>query len=196
MNRLITLLLSICLLSACANMTFKGMYEMATFDLFALEPAQLSIAVRTDKALEIEQGNVVINLSFVSDDETLYIQEKLLPSVTQTRAISGALANGLEPHEQITLFNLTAEDANTMKESLMQAKDYKDNGRKGTGAFGISIENVCFEEERLLDADIDILVQKSTADDFFMFLENLNLRELTNTKSENKEAMDKLFCNP
>lgn len=177
-------------------MTFKGIYEMVTFDLFALKPAQLSIAVRTDKALKIEQGNVVINLSFISDDETLYIQEKLLPSVTQTRAISGALANGLEPHEQITLFNLTAEDANTMKKSLMQAKDYKDNGRKGTGSFGISIENVCFEEERLLDADIDILIQKSTIDDFFMFLENLNLRELTNTKPENKEAMDKLFCNP
>ena len=181
-------------LSACANMTFKGMYEMATFDLFELDPSQLKIAIRTDKQLHIKQGNVVINLSFISDDETLYIDEKLLPEVRQKMPISGELSDGIKSNEQVTIFNLASKDAAIMRDAILQAKEYKESGRTGVGSFGISIEDVCFNEESLINADIDILVQKSVDDDYFMFLENLNLKQLTKTDPSNKEAMESLFC--
>ncbi|QOL26938.1 hypothetical protein LP316_06510 [Thalassotalea sp. LPB0316] len=182
------------LLTACANITFKGMYEMATLDIFALDPAQLNIAVRTDKAINLEQGNVVVELSVVSIDETLFIEEKLFAQVSQAKAISGALASGLKSNEAITIFNLSPEDATVMKQALTQAKTYKDNGKKGKGSLAIKLDNVCFERQYLAQAEIDILLQLEKQNDYFMFLENLNLTELANDDPNNQVALDEITC--
>jgi hypothetical protein len=64
----------------------------------------------------------------------------------------------------------------------------RENDVKGSGRFGIRLDGVCFNREMPAgEVLIDIFLQTSEEDGFFVFVKNMDLRKRTNQQGSSLE---------
>jgi len=184
---LLLLSLLVLLFSGCTSLTFTGIYHLVQIEPFNTEPEQLKVAVRTHRYIKINNGDVVINLSYRADDLSLNIEEKYLVNVVNANSLDYTdenLVDGKADNESITIMALSQDDAKSLLKAQQQLRDYQATGKKGNGSIRVSIENLCYTHLLTQEAtEIDMFLHTNKDVGYFLFLEDLNLAEQEITSS-------------
>jgi hypothetical protein len=179
-------------LTGCMSMPIMTMYKLSQLSPLDIQPSNIRVALRTDKAITIEDGATEINMSYYSEgghtlapvsmEHSFYIRT----TPQQASPLSDILLDGMEDNEQITLLSLSDEQAQKMADILAIAKKYKANDIKGKGEFSIHIQEACFGNISQFDSlALDIFLQTDAADGYMMFLENIDIIEQAEANSMN-----------
>jgi hypothetical protein len=202
-NRILLISALTLFLGACMSMPFKTMYKMSQFSPLEIEPHELSVAIRTNEAINIQNGAVQVSMNVKSEglqtptenpsaddsefgplDISLKMNVLLLPATKI--ALAPILLDGIEDNERVTILSLSEEDANEMAETLALIRKYKAKGLKPSGGFGISTQAQCFGDfSAFEELEVDIFLQVDKKEGYMMFLEDVDIIEEANDRDVN-----------
>ncbi|MDO6692457.1 hypothetical protein Q4574_04130 [Aliiglaciecola sp. 3_MG-2023] len=174
-------------LTGCMSMPISTMYKMSQFSPFDMEPKDIRIALRTNQSIEVKSGAAQIFMSYSSDGNerlpAFYEEHKFNVQVQkiQNAEIPEILLDDLEDNEAVTILKLSDSDAQTMKNLLAKAKEYKAQEARGKGEFAISTENNCFGNlNNFTSLEVDVFLQAVKEDGYMLFLEDIDVIEEAN----------------
>jgi hypothetical protein len=170
------LLIAILFLTGCSSMPVTTMYKLSRLEPLEADPAQIRVAVRADERIGIREGGVHIDLTFDADDGSLQVDETYIVEIIRDPVITPELFRDMAPGTSITVLQLSESDARRMRE--VQSLLARNKEHKGRASLGVGLSGICFhgpvpENEILLD----IYMQTSNDDEFFVFTRSLDLRE-------------------
>ena len=177
------------LISACTSMSFKAMYEMATFDPLSIQPDELVLALRANESVIITKGSVEIKLAYsvpaygeyaaVDRKHTFLVDVDRIAQTKKTEAsdlLPEILLDGIEVNEQVTILRLNQQDAKEMMETQKLIKRYRDLDVKGKGMFSFSLNQSCIINSENLDSlFVDLFLKTSNEESFFVFFDDLDV---------------------
>ncbi len=176
-------------LTGCMSMPLSTMVKMASFTPYDIDAQAMRIAVRTDRAVNIEQGAVTMSMSYETQGNADFepVSMKYKFEVVKQPDIKldyePILRDGIESNERLSIFRLSDEDAQKLSQLLDTAKRYKDADIKGTGSFSIGVTSECFgniqDKEELL---VDLFLKTSQQEGYFLFLEDIDVIEEANSR--------------
>lgn len=186
------------LIGGCMSMPISTMYKMSQFSLADMKPAAMRVAIRTNEAIEVKNGAAKVNMSYVSEGsdtmEPVNIDYKInVIALHDIKAdFAPILLDGIEDRERVTILKLSNEDAKNMQDLLDLAKKYKANDVKGTGSFGISLDNNCFGNlDKFSELEVDLFLQTDESEGFMMFLEDIDIIEQAADNNINLKQVNK-----
>lgn len=190
-------LLVCCLLTnlvACSSMSFIGMYKMSQMDPMTMDPAQISVAIKTDQAVEVKKGAATITFRYQSEDQSkdqsINIDKVFEVVVDNQNKAAYELFGKLKPTEVVTSLSLTAEDAQLFRGFQQQIAAHKANGGKGTGSFGLGLTDFCLPEPMpKRDLLVDVYLQTDRQDGFFKFLSDVDIKEQAKALEEKGNSL-------
>lgn len=193
----VTLWLAV-MLSGCMSMPVGTMLKMSQFSPMDIEPAGLRLAIRTDQAIKIEQGAVYVKFGFetegtdklppVSRNHQFNVQ--VLPDLKA--GYSALLFDDIESNETVTVLKLSDQDARIMQQAQSLIKQYKDADADVKGHFSLGMQNKCFGNvESFETLDVDLFLRTSMQDDYFLFLENVDIIEQAKEHNVNLQQVNK-----
>lgn len=154
------------------------------------DPAQIKVAVRADKVIGIGKGDAKIEFKFEAEDGSLNIDEIYLIEVVRNPALHGELYADKKPGESITVLGLTTNDAQRMRELQLTMAPYRNGDAKGSGSLRINLNGICLHNEvPPSEALLDIFLQTSEQDGFFVFAKNLDMREILEEEGRNFDEL-------
>ena len=166
-------------LAGCTSMPLTTMYKLSRIDPMDADPAQIKVAVRADEAIGIGKGDAKIEFKFEAEDGSLNIDEIYLIEVVRNPVMHGELFAAKKPGESITVMGLTAGDARRMRQSQLAVAPYRDGDVKGSGSLRINLSGMCLHKEMPSgEVLLDIFLQTSEQDGFFVFARNLDMQEI------------------
>jgi hypothetical protein len=172
-------------LSGCTSMPLTTMYKLHRMDPMDADPAQIKVAIRADERIGIRKGGAKIELKFDAEDGTLNIDETFIIEIIRNPSISAELVEDKNPGESVTVLRLTESDAQRLKLLQSSLAPYREEGRKGSASLGVRLNGVCLHSRMPAgQVLVDIFLQTSDYDGFFVFARNLDLRK----KSEQGDA--------
>lgn len=155
-----------------------SMYKLSQMNPMEANPLNIRIALRTLDQLELKKGDVTLDLSYLSEDGKIDMQEKLTVEVGGNDIATKELFDGMENDESITIMHLSEEDAMKMRRFQNHVRNSKSNGEEGKGSLGVSITGNCLKTpisgDELL---VDIFIQLDPTESYFAILNNLDLLE-------------------
>lgn len=159
-------------------MPLMGMYKLSQLDPMEADPRNIRIAVRTINALQLQKGDVTLDIGFVSEDGQTNLQERLIVEISQNDFPTKELIQDKKPNETVTIMNLTEQDALKMREFQKLVHNAKANDSEGSGRLGVGISASCLKEaisdQELL---VDVFLQVEPNDSYFLILNDLDLLE-------------------
>ncbi len=168
----------ISMLSGCASMPLPSMYKLYRLSPMEADPAQIKIAIRAHQAIGIPHGAARMEVKYENHDKSKIIEDIYFIEITQNAAVPAELKDDKAADEAITILQLTEQDAESMRKIQAQVKADKKAGIKGMGSFGLGLHGTCLQgtlpEGSLY---VDIFMQTSDEDSYFIFTENLDIRE-------------------
>ncbi|QIZ75682.1 hypothetical protein [Ferrimonas lipolytica] len=176
------------LLSGCTSMPITTMYKLVTLEPLELDPGQLQVAVRTDNNVVIGDNGVMMHWGYVSEDNSLTLDENYPVIVDRGTRPSSVLLDGIGNSEQLVIFSLRPEDTKSMRLFQSQVLAHQQQGGEGSGSFGLKFEQFCFIETPLAPIDTDMFLQTDSDEGFFVFVEDIDLLEPDCDRCEIKEV--------
>ena len=209
-NRILLVSALTLILSACMSMPFKTMYKMSQFSPLEIKPHELSVAIRTNEAINIQNGAVQVSMNVKSEglqtseenpnsnsnefgplDINLKMNVMLSPAIQLY--LAPILLDGIEDNERVTILSLSEKDAQEMADTLDLIRKYKAKGLKPQGGFGISTQAQCFGDFSVFEElDVDIFIQVEKQEGYMMFLEDIDIIE--EAKDRNVELLTSNKC--
>ena len=172
-------------LTGCMGMPLTTMYKLNRLDPMEADPAQIKVAIRADDRIGIRKGGANIEVKFDSEDGSLNIDETFVIEIIRNPIMSIELMKDKSLGESVTVLQLTKSDAQRLKVLQSSLEPYREGERKGTGSFGVSLTGVClYSPIPAGEVLVDIFLQTSDYDGFFVFVRNLDLRK----KSDQEDA--------
>lgn len=172
-------------------MSLTGMYKLSQLDPLTADPAQIKVAIKTDKAILIKDGAVEIKLGYQSDDDTIDIDDAYKVHIDHRSPLAHSLFDQINTNENITVLSLTEVDAKQFRQNQQIISAHKAQDKEGKGFFSLSLNNLCLPTPlptRQLTADV--YMQTQVADGFFKFLSDVDLKEqLEDIKPEELEKL-------
>jgi len=181
------------LLAGCMSMPLTTMYKLSNLDPMAADPAQIKIAIRADDRIGIPEGGVNIKAKFDADDGNLNFDETFVVEIIRNPIMSIDLVKDTRPGETVTVLQLTEHDAQRFRVLQLSLAPYVEGERKGTGSFGIDISGVCLHNPMPAeDILLDIFLQTSNDDGYYVFLRDLDLGDLSD--DEDADSVEWPIC--
>ena len=87
----------------------RTLYELSRFDPLNADPADIAVAVKTDRKLHLRQGDVVLRLALDSDDKSRAFDERFVLSITRDTGTAN-LAGSLKETEHVLSAAVAAGD--------------------------------------------------------------------------------------
>lgn len=166
------------ILTGCAGMPLTTMYKLHRLDPMEADPAQLKVAIRADERIGIREGGATIEVKFNSEDGTVNIDDTFIIEVIRNPIINAGLLGNNRPGESVTVLQLTETDAQRFRLLQSSLEKYQQQKRKGSGSFGVGISGICFVRPMPgNDVVVDIFLQTSADDGFYVLVNKMNLRE-------------------
>ncbi len=170
------LLILTCILAGCSSIPLMSMVKLSQFDPLTADPNLIRIAIRTTKVVDLQKGDVKMNLGYVADDNSLVIDDLYLVEVRHNSILSKTLIDGLEEHEAVTVMHLSSSDAKQMRQTQKLIAQRKADDLEGSGSFGVSINSSCLHSDLPQDEMlVDIFLQTDPNEDYFAISEDLDL---------------------
>lgn len=165
------------LLTGCANIPLTSMYKLSQLSPLEADPGQINVVIRTNEAIRLSKGDARIFLGYQADDQSLIIEDEYLIEINMDNTASAELMDDMRRGEALTFMQLSSSDAEQMRASQALIKQHKASGKDGQGSFSISIHSSCLQKPLPKGAVmLDIFMQTSEQDAFFVFNQDLDLR--------------------
>ena len=172
------LFLAAVFLSACTSVPLTTLYKLHKIDPMEADPAQIKVAIRADDRIGIREGGAKIEVKFEAEDGSLNIDETYLVEIIRNPDMSAELLAGINPGESVTVLGLTQSDIQRMRAVQSSVAAISKDDPEGSGSLGVFLDGVCLQskmpEGTVL---IDIFLQTSDQDGFFVLSRNLDLRK-------------------
>lgn len=190
-------------LGACMSMPISTMYKMSQFSPIDMKPSEMHVAIRTNEAIDVQNGAVNISMGVKSDglnDDGEQVQPaiaenhdfkvQVLPGMKM--ALAPILLDGIEENERITILKLSAEDAQVMADTLALARKYKASKAKVNGSFSIGTESACFSNiSQFEELEVDVFLQTDQEEGYMLFIEDIDIIEEAQDRNLSFEASNK-----
>lgn len=171
------ILLSFALIS-CSSISLVGMYKLSKVDPLSADPAQIKVAIKTDKVIKVNDGAVKIKFGYQSDDGTIDINDEFDVNIDYQSAIAQSLFTDIATNEYVTVLSLNESDAKKFRQNQFLISKHKTEDKKGQGYFSLGLDNFCLPNplpERELT--VDVFLQTERQDGFFKFLSDVDLKD-------------------
>lgn len=171
---------AIMLLTACSSMPLSTMFKMIRLNPLDIDPRELVVAVHVPQGMKVRDGDIVIDFKFDTGQPTNSFNHQFLVAVNADYQIPQALTEDLSPNEHITVLQLSKQDAETMYQAQQTVKAYRENNDDGVGSFGLKLNSACRDKNfSINDSNLDLFVKLKDDEEFFVFIEDLNLADMT-----------------
>lgn len=186
------------LLSGCMSMPIGTMLKMSQFSPMDIEPQGLRLAIRTDQAIKIEKGAVTVKFGFESaGTETLpsvsrnhEFKVQVLPDLKA--GFSPILFEDIGKNETVTILKLTDQDARIMQQAQALVKQYKAADAEVNGHFALAMQGKCFGNLAGFEyLPVDLFVKTTSRDEYFLFLEEVDIIEQANEHNVDLKQINK-----
>ena len=169
-------------LAGCVSMPLTTMYKLHKIDPLEADPAQIKVAVATDKRIDIRADGASIELGFDAEDGSLHIDEVYVLEIVRDPIYTQELSEAKTPGKAIIVLQLSDNDARRMRQVQSQLMPFRNDDRNVKGRLGVSLSGVCMHSQIPAGKVLaDIFLQTSDADGFFLLTRGLDLRERRNT---------------
>lgn len=159
-------------------MPLTSMYKLYRLSPMEADPAQIKIAIRAHQAIGIPHGAARMEVKYENHDKSKIIEDIYFIEITQNAAVPAELKDDKAADEAITILQLTEQDAESMRKIQAQVKADTKAGIKGMGSFGLGLHGTCLQGTLAKGSlYVDIFMQTSDEDSYFIFTENLDIRE-------------------
>lgn len=165
------------ILGGCMSMPISTMYKMATLNPLEIDPGQVQLAVRTDNRVNIGDDGVTISMGYVSEDKSLDLDHEFPVVVDRNARNQAILLDDMKQSEQVVLFRLRQQDRELMRQFQQKVHQHKENGGEGSGSFGIRLSEFCLKADAPTELETDMFLQVDKQDGFFVFFEDVDIRE-------------------
>jgi hypothetical protein len=171
-------LIAAMVLSACTSVPLTTLYKLNKIDPMEADPAQIKIAIRADDRIGIREGGAKIEVKFEAEDGSLNIDETYLVEIIRNPEMRAELFADKNPGESVTVLGLTKSDIQRMRAVQSSVAAISKGDPEGTGSLGVFLDGVCLHS-KMPEGDvlIDIFLQTSDQDGFFLLSRNLDLRK-------------------
>lgn len=172
------MLLLVCL-SGCSSIPLTTMYKLSRLNPMEADPGQIKIAIRAHQAIGIPHGAARISLGYETHDKNTIIEDVYFVEIIKNSVLTPELTEDKSPLEHITILQLSAEDAQRMRTVQELVKTDKANDVEGSGYLGVGLHDTCLNQESLPQdgLTVDIFMQTSNQDGYFIFTEDFNITE-------------------
>ena len=177
-------------LAGCSGMPLTSMYKLSRMDPMEADPAQIKVAVRADKAIGFGKGDAQIEFKFDAEDDSLNIDEIYLIEVVRDPVVQGDLYADKKPDESITILGLTASDAERMKQLQLEMAPFRNGDVEGSGSLRVNLNGMCLHSKLPPgEVQLDLFLQTSEQDGFFLMAKNLDMREVMAEEGTNMDEL-------
>ncbi len=135
----------LCPLALCACMTAnpRALYELSRFDPFNAEPDAIGIAVKTDRNLRVQTGDVELRVALESEKPEQAFDERFILAVDGSAA-PGTLAGEIKPDDHVLAAAIAPQDYARFRMVQEKARTARaQNATKGKGTLSISVNGLC-----------------------------------------------------
>ncbi len=175
----------------CAGMPLSSMYKMMTANPLEFHPDAISIAIKRSNAIQINTGDVKMNLSIHSDNPELRVSQQYYLVVDNTPQVP-TLAKGIKDNEALTILTLSPEDVIQMTILQKKMKNHLRNGGK-TDDFGFSVLvlNGCKNTNNIpSNVFVSLFLKLDAWSDFFPLYEDFDIGQADLSPLKNLENWD------
>ena len=181
------------LVTACSNIPLSTMIKMMNLNPLETDPKQLVVAVVAPDGVNVQDGDVVIDFNFRTDDPSTSFDHHFPVIINEGYAVPDNLKEDIEENEKITVLQLSKEDAQTMAEGQQMVKDYRENNEKGgAGSMNVRLVSACRDENFSWgNSELNVYLKTQDDEDFFLFLEDMDVTKLDTDVQRNINAIPK-----
>ncbi|RUO34832.1 lipoprotein [Aliidiomarina soli] len=178
-NKILLLIGALVVLTACSSIPLGTMIKMVRLNPLDMDPQQLVVAVKTPEGLKVQEGDVVIDFSFRTDDPDVSFDHQFPVVINDDYAVPEGLTKGLKENESITVMQLSEDDALTMYNAQQAVKEYRRNHEGGAGNIDLRLVSACRDENfSWSDSKLNVYLKTTDEENFFLFLRNMDVTEL------------------
>ena len=185
------LLLIVLSITGCAGIPLSSVYKMMTADPLEFHPDSVSIAIKRSKAIQINTGDVVMNMHIHSKSPYLKISQKYFFRVDNIPR-SSAFVDGLNENQALTVLTLSPEDVIQMKNLQKEMKKHLNNGgSRDDFGFSITVLNGCKNTKNIPKSVlVSLFLKLDNRSEFFPLYENFDVAKADLKPLKNLENWD------
>ncbi len=190
MNKIIWLLVVLSL-TGCAGIPLSSVYKMMTANPLEFDPEAVSIAIKRSNAIQVQTGDVEMEVFINNDNPDLKILEKYFLVIDNTSKVP-LVAESLKYNEYLTILTLSPEDVIKMKNLQHKMKTHLTNGGESDD-FGFSIrvlkgcKNIAGIPENVF---VSLFLKLDLRSEYFPLYQNFNIGQADLSPLKNLENWD------
>lgn len=165
------------LITACVSMPLGSMWKLRNLDVLSTDPAELRIAVITDKLVQLQDGSTTLAIGFSSELAEHTFNETLLATIKANAQVS-ALSREIQANQALTLFYLAEPEAEKLRLAQNRIQAIRDQGIDGNGSLSIGIRTGCFAEPPPNSLTANIFAQFDAAQGYIKMQSDLDLMDI------------------
>ena len=167
-------------ISACTSIPLSTMYKMMNFSPLEFDPRELVVAVKVPHGMKVRTGDLIVDFGFKAKDVKDSFKHQFLVQVSPNYQLPPELAKEVSLGDNMTILQLSKEDALTMYNGQQAVRKYRENSDDGAGSFGLKIESACRDENfSINDSKLNIYVKLEKDEEFFIFTQDLELVDMS-----------------
>jgi hypothetical protein len=183
MKRIFVFLMIICVVSGCSSIPLTTMYKMMSVNPLELEPGEIVVAVQAPNGIVINNNDVVIKFNFKTNDPNYSFEHEYFVKVNDQYVLPDELRQKSNIDSKFFILQLNKNDALKMLHGQDIVKKYRINNSDGAGSFNLSVESACKNTQfSNNNNEVNVYLKLNDNDDFFTFMEDLNVLELGEDK--------------
>jgi len=168
------------LITACTSIPLSTMYKMMNFSPLEFDPRELVVAVKEPRGMKVRTGDLIVDFAFKAKEEKDSFKHRFLVQVNPNYQLPPELAKEVLRGDNMTILQLSKEDALTMYNGQQAVKKYRENSDEGVGRFGLKVESACRDENfSINDSKLNMYVKLEKDEEFFIFTEDLELVDMS-----------------
>lgn len=172
------------MLSACMATSPRALYELSGFDPFKADPRHVAIAVKTDRNLQLQRGDVELRIALSAEDEVQAFDETFVLAVSDSAA-GARFSQPVQPEEHVLVAAVAPEDRarfEATQQRVRMARAAKTADGKGT--LSVTVKGGC--RNGPLDAEtlsVRSYMRTRAGGDFFPLTGEIKLQKMLGGKS-------------
>ncbi|MBO1895711.1 hypothetical protein HNW13_007970 [Shewanella sp. BF02_Schw] len=177
-------LMMICAVSGCSSIPLTTMYKMMSVNPLELEPSEIVVAVQAPNGIVVSNNDVVIKFEFTTNDPNYNFEDEYFVKLNTQYVLPNELTQEINRDSKFYILQLSQNDTLKMLRGQELVKKYRMNNSDGGGSFNLSVESVCKNSQfSVKNNELNVFLKLNENDDFFTFMEDLNVLEIGEDKS-------------
>lgn len=170
------LLLIVLSITACAGIPLSSVYKMMTANPLEFHPEAISIAIKRSNAIQIQSGDIEMEVFINNDNPDLKILQKYFLVVDNASRFP-IVAERLKNNEALTILTLSPEDVVRMRNLQKKMKLHlRNSGESDDFGFSVRVLKGCKNIDNIPDnVFVSLFLKLDSRSDFFPLYQDFNI---------------------